>query len=187
VIGYVDAHREEFGVEPICRVLTDAGAKIAPSTYYAARTRPPSARARSDEALKVEIARVHETNYGVYGARKVWHQLRREGIAVARCTVERLMRELGLAGAVRGKTKRTTIPAPDGIRAGDLVNRDFTAEAPNRLWVADFTYYADLRIMSTSVRSVLVSEGDRVGLVRIIPGLRGMRGAGRMTGQWPCL
>jgi putative transposase len=142
VIGYVDAHREEFGVEPICRVLTDAGAKIAPSTYYAARTRPPSARARRDEALKVEIARVHETNYGVYGARKVWHQLRREGIAVARCTVERLMRELGLAGAVRGKTKRTTIPAPDGIRAGDLVNRDFTAEAPNRLWVADFTYVA---------------------------------------------
>jgi putative transposase len=142
VIAYIDAHRNEFGVEPICRALRQAGCQIAPSTYYAARSRPPSARAVRDQELKTVITRVHAANYGVYGARKVWHQLRRDGAAVARCTVERLMRELGLAGAVRGKTKRTTIPAVDGIRAGDLVNRDFTAAAPNRLWVAEFTYVA---------------------------------------------
>jgi hypothetical protein len=98
------ARRERFGVEPICRVLTEAGAKIAPSTYYAARSRPPSARAVRDEALLVEIRRVHRANYGVYGVRKMWRQLRRECIAVARCTVERLMRADGLAGRARQDT-----------------------------------------------------------------------------------
>jgi putative transposase len=123
-------------------VLTDAGAKIAPSTYYAARSRPPSARAVRDEQLRAQIRRVHAANYGVYGARKVWHQLRREGCAVARCTVERLMRADGLCGVVRGKTRRTTTPAELAARPGDLLERDFSAPAPNRRWVADITYVA---------------------------------------------
>jgi len=141
MIAYIDAHREQFGVEPICRVLSDAGCQIAPSTYHAAKTRPPSARALRDERLAAEIRRVHEENLGVYGADKVWRQLNREGIGVARCTVERLMRALGLAGAVRGgKKKRTTKPAAAAARPADLVQRQFTAAAPNRLWVADLTY-----------------------------------------------
>ena len=123
-------------------MLTEFGIKIAPSTYYAARTRPPSARAVRDEELMKEIRRVYDENYRVYGADKIWCQLNREGIAVGRCRVERLMRRLGLAGAVCGKTVRTTICDKDGMRAVDLVNRQFTAGAPNRLWVADFTYVA---------------------------------------------
>ena len=121
-------------------MLTDFGMQIAPSTYYAAIARPPSARAVRDEQLKKEIRRVYEENYSVYGAQKVWWALNREGIVVGRCRVERLMRALGLAGAVRGKKVRTTVSDPDGIRAPDLVKRQFTAGAPNRLWVADFTY-----------------------------------------------
>jgi putative transposase len=104
-----DAGGLRWGVEPICRVLTEHGCPIAPSTYYDALTRKPCARQLRDEALKVEIARVHEQNYGVYGARKVWLALNREGIAVARCTVERLMAELGLTGARRGRRVRTTV------------------------------------------------------------------------------
>src|SRR5512144_373745 len=141
MIDYIDRYRAEFGVEPICRVLSEAGARIAPSTYYAAKTRPPSARAVRDEQLKTHIRRVWEENFEVYGADKVWRQLGREGIRVARCTVERLMRELGLAGAVRGrrKARRTTVPQLSE-RPADLVGRNFTAAAPNRLWVADLTY-----------------------------------------------
>jgi putative transposase len=133
----VDAHREEYGVEPICSTL-----QVAPSTYYAvkARERVPSARALSDARMLVEIRRVHEASRGLYGARKVWWQLEREGIRVARCTVERLMAKDGLKGAVRGKKWRTTTPDGQAQRAPDLVDRDFTASAPNRLWVADFTY-----------------------------------------------
>jgi putative transposase len=117
--------------------------QIAPSTYYAAKSRPPSARQVRDEELCKEISRVYEENYGVYGARKIWLQLRREGVVVARCTVERLMRTLGLAGAVRGGTRRrTTVPDPAADRPADLVRRAFTAEGPNRLWVADLTYVA---------------------------------------------
>jgi putative transposase len=123
-------------------VLTDFGVKIAPSTYYAARSRPPSKRDIRDEELIVEIKRVYDENYQVYGARKVWRQLRRDGVDVGRGRVERLMRRLGLAGAVRGKTVRTTIADKDGVRAVDLVKRQFMAGAPNRLWVADFTYVA---------------------------------------------
>ena len=133
--AYIDAHRQEFGVEPICRVL-----QIAPSGYYAAKRRAPSARAERDELLKAEIVRVFEANYRCYGARKVWRQLHREGIVVARCTVERLMRTLGLSGLIRGKTKRTTIADAEAARPADLVERDFRAPAPNRLWVADLTY-----------------------------------------------
>jgi hypothetical protein len=123
-------------------VLTEFGIKIAPSTYYAAVKRAPSARAVRDEELKKEIQSVYDDNYRVYGARKIWCQLQREDIEVGRCRVERLMRAMGLAGAVRGKTVRTTVSDKDGVRAADLVKRQFTAGAPNRLWVADFTYVA---------------------------------------------
>jgi putative transposase len=131
-----------FGVEPICRVLTGHGMPIAPGTYYAAKSRPPSSRAVRDERLRVEITRVWRENFEVYGAEKVWLGLSRQGITVARCTVERLMRELGLCGVRRGRKIRTTTPGKDGQRAGDLLNRDFTAPAPNRRWAADFTYVA---------------------------------------------
>jgi len=135
MIAYIDAHRERFGVEPICRVL-----QFAPSTYWSAKRRPRSQRSVRDEELRIEIARVHRENFGVYGAPKIWAQLNREGIQVARCTVERLMRELGLQGAVRGKVKRTTVTDDAADRPRDLVDRRFSAEAPNRLWVADLTY-----------------------------------------------
>jgi putative transposase len=137
MIAYVDAHKDRYGVEPICRVLP-----IAPSTYYAASRRPASARAVRDAKLKGEIARVHEDNFGVYGARKVWRQLHREGIGVARCTVERLMGELHLQGVRRGKTRRTTTPDQAAPRPADLVDRDFSAARPNQLRVADLTYVA---------------------------------------------
>lgn len=133
--AYIDAHKKRYGVEPICRTLG-----VAPSTYYAARARPRSARAVTDEVLAREITRAFNANYRVYGADKVWAQLRREGIGVARCTVERLMRRLGIQGAVRGTPARTTIPAETGPQPADLVQRDFAAPAPNRLWVADLTY-----------------------------------------------
>ena len=121
-------------------MLTEFGVKIAPSTYYAALTRPPSPRAVRDEELKKMIAKIYEENYSVYGPRKVWWQLRRDGVQVGRGRIERLMREMGLAGVMRGKTVRTTVQDKDGIRAADLVKRRFVAGAPNRLWVADFTY-----------------------------------------------
>ncbi|MCH6471814.1 IS3 family transposase [Sinomonas terrae] len=133
--AFVEEHRDEHGVEPICRVL-----QIAPSTYYAHRTRQPSARALRDAGLAEKIRTVHEENYGVYGVRKVHAALNREGIPVARCTVERLMRAEGLRGISRAKGPRTTRPAPETARPADLVERRFTAEAPNRLWVADITY-----------------------------------------------
>ena len=113
---------------------------IAPSTYYDHINRQPSRRQVRDETLKAQIARVHAENYGVYGARKVWLALNREGIAVARCTVERLMAELGLSGATRGKARKTTIADPAAVRPADLVQRQFGPPAPNRLWVADLTY-----------------------------------------------
>ena len=137
---FISGHKARFGVEPICRVLTEHGVPIAPSTYYDAIARGPSARAVRDERLKAHIARVHAQNYGVYGARKVWLTLNREGIAVARCTVERLMRELGLAGARRGRRVRTTRPDAAAARPADLVRRRFSPARPDRLWVADFTY-----------------------------------------------
>lgn len=133
--SFIDEHREEFGVEPICSVLP-----IAPSTYYAARTRSPSPRALRDERLLAEIRRAYEASRRRYGPRKVWRQLRREGTSVARCTVERLMRSEGLRGVVRGKRVFTTVPDETAPRPDDLVERDFSAEAPNRLWVADLTY-----------------------------------------------
>jgi putative transposase len=129
-----------WGVESICRVLSEHGVPIAPSTYYEHTAKQPTAAQRRDEYLVGEIARVHRANFGVYGARKVWLQLNREGITVARCAVERLMKNLGLAGAARGTVKRTTIADPAAERARDLVGRDFAPLAPDRLWVADLTY-----------------------------------------------
>jgi putative transposase len=142
MIAFIDDHRGEYGVEPICRVLA-----IAPSTYHAhaaLRADPTrtSGRVRRDAELRAEIRRVHEANFGVYGARKVWRQLGREGIAVARCTVERLMRGMGLRGVVRGRETRTTASNPATPCPADLVNRQFRAAAPNVLWVSDFTYVA---------------------------------------------
>ena len=133
--AFIERHRDRFGVEPICRVL-----EFNPSTYWAACGRPPSDRRLRDESLKPEIERVHKDNYGVYGVRKVWKQLNREGIPVARCTVVRLMRELRLRGVRRGRPIRTTKPDAGSPRPPDLVERDFAAGRPNQLWVADLTY-----------------------------------------------
>jgi transposase InsO family protein len=140
--AFIDDHRDAYGVEPICSVLP-----IAPSTYYQhkARQADPSRlprRSRRDAALMVEIERVWDENRQVYGARKVWRQLHREGFPAARCTVERLMRQMGLQGVVRGKKARTTIADEAAARPADLVGRDFTAAHPNQLWVADLTYVA---------------------------------------------
>ncbi|HVB01419.1 MAG TPA: IS3 family transposase, partial [Acidimicrobiales bacterium] len=132
----MDVNRHRWGVEPICRTL-----QFAPATYYATKSRPVCQRRIRDEVLKTEIVRVHAENFAVYGADKVWNQLNRESIRVARCTVERLMRELGLQGARRGRQfKRTTFGDESLPRPSDLVDRHFVAHAPNRLWVADLTY-----------------------------------------------
>jgi putative transposase len=139
-VRFISEHKCRFGVEPICRVLSEHGCKIAPSSYYDAISRGPSARAVRDERLKTAITRVWQDNYGVYGARKVWLALNREGIPVARCTVERLMAGLGLAGARRGKRIRTTRADAAAARPADLVRRRFSPPGPDRLWVADFTY-----------------------------------------------
>ena len=140
MIAFIDDNRELHGVEPICKVLP-----IAPSTYrkHVAQRRDPlrlSARARRDLALKPEIARLFAENFAVYGVRKVWRQMRREGFVIARCTVERLMRDMGLHGVIRGKPLRTTISDKAAPCPLDRVNRQFHASAPNRLWVSDFTY-----------------------------------------------
>jgi putative transposase len=141
LVDYIDQHRERFGVEPICSVLAEAGTKIAPSTYYAFKTRPASARSVRDAKLVVDIATTHKANLGVYGARKVHAELNREGVEVARCTVERLMRAQGLRGIAREKTRKTTIgDGAETERPEDLVKRKFVATAPNQLWVADLTY-----------------------------------------------
>ncbi len=132
---YIDEHRDTFGVEPICQALA-----IAPSTYYAAKTRPPSKRSLEDAKLKAKIDRVHGENFDVYGVRKVWRQLRREDVEVGRDHVGRLMDELGLCGVTRTKKVRTTTPAAESERPADLVDRVFSADAPDRLWVADLTY-----------------------------------------------
>jgi putative transposase len=142
MIAFIDEHRGHYGVEPICRVLP-----VAPSTYHehVAQRRDPSrlsARAQRDEALKPEVMRVFAENFSVYGVRKVWRQMQREGFDIARCTVQRLMRELGLQGVIRGKPVRTTIGDKLAPCPLDQVNRQFHAPAPNRLWVSDFTYVA---------------------------------------------
>jgi transposase InsO family protein len=136
-VAFIDKYRDELGgVEPICAVLG-----FAASTYHAA-SRPVSARAQRDQWLAGQILRVYDANFQVYGARKIWRQLRREGILVARCTVERLMRVIGIAGVVRGRRRHTTIADPTNPIPTDLLKRDFTAPAPNTRWVADFTEVA---------------------------------------------
>jgi putative transposase len=143
MVSFIDQHKKEYGVEPMCSVLP-----IAPATYYehARRRREPErrpARQKRDDELRTEIARVYEDNFLVYGADKVWKQLRREGIPVARCTVERLMAEMGLRGAVRGRAFKVTTVTNDNLaRPLDRVGRRFEAERPNQLWVADITYVA---------------------------------------------
>jgi len=145
MVRYIDDHKDRLGVEPICQVLP-----IAPSTYYEqkARERDPGrcpARYHRDEALKPEITRVWFENFQVYGARKVWKQLKRESMPAARCTVERLMKDLGLRGARRGKAFKTTIPDIGALRPADLVERQFVATRPDQLWVADITFVATWR------------------------------------------
>ena len=142
MVAYIEAYRDQFGVEPVCRALCQAGVRISPSGYYAARARPPPARAVRDAALEKQVLRVYKDSGERYGAWKVWDQLNREGIAAARCTVERLMRQLGLRGVRRGgwKKPRTTVPDPSQDRPADLVNRGFAPDAPDRLWVVDFTF-----------------------------------------------
>jgi putative transposase len=135
MIPFIDEYRRSFGVEPICRTLA-----VAPSSYYAAKTRPPSTRAIRAESLAADITRIHVDHFSVYGARKLWRQLRREGVAVGRDQVRRVMGVLGLAGATRTRRIRTTWPAAVSARPADLVERVFSAAAPNRLWVADLTY-----------------------------------------------
>ena len=142
MIGFIDDQREAYGVEPICKVLP-----IAPSTYHAhvaGRNDPAklSERARRDAVLKTEIDRVFRDNYAVYGVRKVWRQMKREGFDVARCTVARLMKAHGLQGVIRGKSVRTTVSDKAAPRPLDLVNRQFRAPRPNVLWLSDFTYVA---------------------------------------------
>ena len=137
---FISEHKSRFGVEPICRVLTGHGCKIAPSSYCDTVARGPSARAVRDEQLGLAIVRIWEQNYGVYGARKVWLALNREGIAVARCTVERLMRELGLRGARRGRKVRTTRADTTAGRPADLVGRQFSRLARTGCGSAGFTY-----------------------------------------------
>ncbi len=138
--SFIEQHRERFGVEPICKLL-----RVAPSAYWrhAARQRNPalqSARARCDDFLIPHLQRVWYANFQVYGADKVWRQLQREGFEVARCTVERLMRRLGLRGVIRGKVVRTTFGDTKAPCPLDRVNRQFKADWPNQLWVSDFTY-----------------------------------------------
>jgi transposase InsO family protein len=142
MVSFIDGHRGVYGVEPICAVLP-----IAPSTYYEQKAREADpgllpARARRDEVMKGHIRRVWHENFEVYGVRKVWRQMNREGISVARCTVRRLMREMGLEGAIRGRKFKTTLVDSSAVLPADLVNRDFTATRPNQLWVADLTYVA---------------------------------------------
>jgi transposase InsO family protein len=140
MVAFIDRHRAEYGVEPICRVLP-----IAPSTYHEAKARQADParlpeRAKRDIVLRGHIRRVWLENRLVYGAKKVWKALKREGLKVARCTVVRLMRQMGLFGAVRGKKVKTTLPDHSLVCPLDLVSRDFTADRPNQLWVSDFTY-----------------------------------------------
>ena len=133
--AFVDTYRDRFGVEPMCREI-----EASASAYRARKTRPPSTRAIRDEFLLAQIRRVHADSAGIYGQLKIWDELNDEGISVARCTVERLMRRNGIAGCRNGKVQRTTLPGLSPVAADDLVRRDFTAERPDAVWLSDFTY-----------------------------------------------
>ena len=183
-MAYIDQHRERFGVEPICAALRAEGIAVAPSGYYAAKKRAPSRRALSDAALAETIEATfwdRDKGRGVYGARKMWHQLHRDGVTgmhgepVARCTVERLMHDLGLRGVRRGQPTITTRSDQQAERAPDLVDRDFTAQAPNQLWVVDLTY---VPVWTGTVFTAFVSD---VYSRRIV----GWRCAARMPTELP--
>lgn len=181
IVAYIDEHAERvvegrrLGVEPIVEALRSAGVEIAPSTYYASKVRPPSARALRDAELVELIHEVHRENLGVYGARKVYRALRRRGVPVARCTVERLMRREGLRGILRERAVRTTLAdGPETPRPEDLVERQFAAWEPNRLWVADLTYSAQPVVMLTLDRP---GVGEKV--------LRALRVLKTFTAQLP--
>src|SRR5258705_6118697 len=177
MIAFIDDHRAVYGVEPICKVLP-----IAPSTYRAqvARRADPArspARTRRDAALKIEVRRVFEENFGVYGVRKVWRQLKREGFDVARCTVERLMQTMGLQGVIRGKPVRTTISDKSAPCPLDHVNRQFRATRPNVLWLSDFTYVATWAgfvyvafVIDAYARRIVGWRRFRTAHPRILPG-----------------
>ena len=142
VDAFIDGHRHEHGVEPICTVLAGAGIQVAPSSYYARKHRPPSARAGREAVLDQRLATIHKDNLGVYGARKMWktHNRLHPKDPAARCTIERRMRALGLAGVSNARTTRTTRRAPaSDDRPEDRLGRDFTADAPNQRWSADIT------------------------------------------------
>jgi putative transposase len=166
MIAYIDAHKGSFGVEPICRTL-----QVAPSSYYAARTRPPSARQVNDETLADIIGRVHRANFGVYGIRKVWKALRRLGVEAGRDQVARIMRAVDLRGATRTKKVRTTRPAVVEQRPADLVQRSSTAAAPDRLRVADLTY---VRTVAGFVHTAFVIDAFSRRIVgwRVLASLR---------------
>lgn len=140
IVGFIDQYRQVYGVESLCAALTEHGIQIAPRTYRKARYRPASARDVADAHLEHALRQLRGTPEEMYGRRKMTRYLRRAGHDSAFCTVDRIMRDLGMNGVVRGRTLRTTIPAKDGVRAGDRLNRDFTAAAPDLVWVADFTY-----------------------------------------------
>ena len=142
IVDYIDTHRDRFGVEPICRVLCEHGCQVAPSTYYAAKSRPPSARAQRDALMIPVLVALWAANYRVYGAHKLWKAARRAGHDIGRDQVARLMRAAGIEGVSRRRRLRTTRPDDTAARHPDLVRRDFTATAPNQLWVTDITYVA---------------------------------------------
>ena len=142
IVDYIDQHREVFGVEPICSTLSAAGCSIAPSSYYTAKSRPPSARRQRDLVLMPILLALWVANYRVYGARKLWKAAQRAGHDIGRDQVARLMRELGIRGVRRGRRHWTTRPDPNAARPPDLVSRNFSAERPNALWVSDLTYVA---------------------------------------------
>lgn len=183
MIAFIDDHRGAYGVEPICRVLP-----IASSTYHAhaARRADParlSRRARRDDALKPEVQRVFEENCGVYGVRKVWRQLKREGHDVARCTVARLMQTLGLQGVIRGKPVRTTISDKATPCPLDHVNRQFKAAHPNALWLSDFTLCGDLGgLRLRRLRHRCIRAAYR-RLARVTNSARGLRARRAGTGS----
>jgi putative transposase len=160
IVDYIREHKQQFGVEPICRVLTEHGCPIAPSTYYDNLDRVPSRRALRDAEIVTLIEAERVTRSGSrFGARKMWLRLRSQGHDVARCTVERLMATNGWAGTTRGKSVRTTIADENANRPADLVDRDFTATAPNQLWVADFTTWRPGPARSTSRSSSTSTPG----------------------------
>jgi putative transposase len=195
MIAFIDNHRGEYGVGPICKVLP-----IAPSTYHEhmARRRDPSrlsARNRRDTALTAEIRRVCDENFAAYGARKVWRQMNREGLGVARCTVERLMQAMGLAAAVRGKAVRTTVSDKAAPCPLDKVNRQFQAPGPNRLWVSDFTYVSNLAGICLchichrhfcQIHRWLAGEPNRADRLRSRRAGTGLVATEARSGRWPC-